>query len=88
MRYIAYAAVVLLWVTAIFEMFGGTFVWRTPLITPGHEAGTAEYRLSLYHVQPPPKGPPQCDFVTVGRLSLAMPCDLRPPFLDMAKKYL
>lgn len=87
MRFAAYIIVVLLWVTAIFEIFGGTFVWRAPLIIPGHENGTAEYRLSLYRVQPQPLGPPQCDFVTVGRLNLDMPCDMRPPFLNLAKKY-
>ena len=79
--------IALLWASAIFEVFGGTFVWRQPLKVPGHEDGTTEYRFSLYRVQPPPLGPPQCDQVTMGRLALAMPCDMRPPFLDMAKKY-
>jgi hypothetical protein len=87
-RHIARLVVVLLWVTAIFEIFGGTFVWRTPLKIAGHEDGTTEYRISLYRVQPEPLGPPQCDLATVGRLSMAMPCDMRPPFVDMAKKYL
>lgn len=80
--------VILFWVSALFEIFGGTFVWRAPLKTAGHEDGTVEYRFSLYRVEPPPKGPPQCDLATAWRFSLAMPCDMRPPFLDLAKKYL
>lgn len=79
---------VLLWSAAIFEIFGGTFIWREPLRIAGRADGTTDYRFSLYRLPPPPKGPPYCDQLTVTKLSFAMPCDFRPPFIDLAKKYL
>jgi hypothetical protein len=73
---------VVLWAVAIFEIFGGVFVWRTPL----EGGGNVSYNFSLYRLPPPPEGPPVCDLATLARLSFAMPCDFRPPFIDLAKK--
>lgn len=83
-------AAAVLWSAAIFEIFGGAFVWRTPLHDGAHlrEDGNISYNFSLYRLPPPPEGPPYCDLLTVARLSFAMPCDFRPPFIDLAKKYL
>ena len=75
---------IVLWAVAIFEILGGVFVWRTPL----SDGGNVSYNFSLYRSPPPPEGPPTCALAAVARLSFAMPCDLRPPFIDLAKKYL
>jgi hypothetical protein len=78
-----------LWSAAIFEIFGGAFVWREPLESgPLRETGTVSYSFSLYRLPPPPQGPPYCDLLAISRLSFAMPCDFRPPFIDLAKRYL
>ncbi|MBN9589617.1 MAG: hypothetical protein BGN85_05180 [Alphaproteobacteria bacterium 64-11] len=82
------AVAAILWAAAIFEIFGGAFVWRVPLHDRMREGGNVSYNFSLYRLPPPPQGPPYCDIVTIARLSFAMPCDFRPPFIDLAKKYL
>ena len=78
-----------LWIAAAFEIFGGAFVWREPLagVANVREDGFVSYSFSLYRLAPPPKGPPYCDLVTIARLNFAMPCDWRPPFIDLAEKY-
>ena len=78
------AVAAVLWAVALFEIFGGVFVWHTPL----NDGGNISYNFSLYRLPPPPEGPPTCALATVARLSFAMPCDFRPPFMDLAKTYL
>jgi hypothetical protein len=83
------AIAVVLWSAAIFEILGGAFVWRTPLDGGAlRETGNVSYSFSLYRLPPPPEGPAMCDLARVVRLSFAMPCDFRPPFIDLAKAYL
>jgi hypothetical protein len=83
------AVAVVLWSVAIFEILGGAFVWRVPVDGgPRREMGNISYSFSLYRLPPPPDGPAMCDLAHVMRLSFTMPCDLRPPFIDLAKRYL
>jgi hypothetical protein len=83
------AVAVILWSAAVFEILGGAFVWHVPLDGgPRREAGTVSYSFSLYRLPPPPEGPAMCDLARVARLSFAMPCDFRPPVIDLAKRYL
>lgn len=75
-----------LWTVAIFEILGGQFVWRQAL--PGGATQTSALTIYRGFLAPPPPGPQACDLADAGVYALTMPCDWRPPFIAVAKKYL
>ncbi|HET7086410.1 MAG TPA: hypothetical protein VFI23_16675 [Rhizomicrobium sp.] len=71
-------AAILLWTVLIYGFAGGAFVWRENLPSGLYNL----YTITMYKTLPPaPKGPSYCNFLNLGPYGLALPCNLKPPFI-------
>jgi hypothetical protein len=69
---------ILIWTVCTFGFLGGAFVWREDLPSGLYN----RYTLTMYKtLPPPPKGPSYCNFLDIGSYGLALPCNLKPPFV-------
>jgi len=69
---------IIIWTVCIYGFLGGAFVYRETLPNGLYNL----YILTMYKtLPPPPKGPSYCNFLTAGAYALALPCDLKPPFI-------
>ena len=69
---------IVIWTFCIYGFLGGSFVYRENLPTGQYNL----YILTMYKTLPPaPKGPSYCNFLNFGPYGLALPCDLKPPFI-------
>jgi hypothetical protein len=71
-------AVIVIWTVCIYGILGGAFVYRQDLPSGLYNS----YMLTMYRTLPPaPQGPAYCDFLRGGSVALALPCNLKPPFI-------
>lgn len=71
-------AVTAIWTVCIYGILGGSFVYRENLPSGLYNS----YMLTMYKTLPPaPRGPAYCNFLPVGSVALALPCDFKPPFV-------
>jgi hypothetical protein len=69
---------ILIWTVLIYGFVGGSFVYRQNLPSGLYNL----YTITMYKTLPlPPKGPSYCNFLTIESYGLALPCDLKPPFI-------
>jgi hypothetical protein len=78
MKWLVRIAIVVIWTICIYGFLGGSFVYRENLPDGRYNL----YILTMYKtLPPPPKGPSYCNFLDAGAYALALPCDLKPPFV-------
>ena len=69
---------ILIWTVCLYGILGGAFVYRENLSSGFYDS----YMLTMYKTLPPaPQGPAYCNFLDLGTLALAGPCDFKPPFI-------
>jgi hypothetical protein len=69
---------IVIWVICLYGILGGAFVYREDLPDGLYNS----YMLTMYKTLPPaPKGPAYCNFLTLGSVALARPCNDKPPFI-------
>jgi hypothetical protein len=67
-----------IWTICIYGILGGAFVYREDLSSGLYDS----YMLTMYKTLPPaPLGPAYCNFLNLGSVALALPCDFKPPFI-------
>jgi len=67
-----------IWTICLYGVLGGAFVYREDLPSGLYNSTM----LTMYKTLPPaPRGPTYCNFLNLGSVALALPCDFTPPFI-------